>query len=383
MYFHYTSTAGNANITNNSLLNFFDTSTAGNAAITNNDFLQFRDTSTAGSAALVNNAGGTVDFSNSTGPNGDGRLSAGSIAGAGNYVLGANELTVGSNNLSTEVSGGIFGAGSLVKTGTGTLILSGASAYTGGTTISGGTLAVNGSILSSSGVTVNAGGTLGGTGTVGNTTIMSGGNLAAGNSIGTLSINGNLTFNAGGIYTVEVSPTAADRTNVTGAATLTGATVQAVALMPASFKAQTYTILNASGGLGGTEFAGLDVIGSFRPGARNPHLTYDANNVYLVLDRGEIILPSGTNGNQVKRRRRHQPSRARRRDAAGCLRRPAQSRRRAAQECADADLRRDGCWRPAIGLQRGKHVHGADDRPVQRRAKRCGRLDAGRIFVRR
>jgi uncharacterized protein with beta-barrel porin domain len=76
---------------------------------------------------------------------------------------------------------------------------------------------------------------------------MSGGNLAAGNSIGTLSINGDLTFNAGGIYTVEVSPSAADHTHVTGSATLTGATVQAVALMPASFKAQTYTILNANG----------------------------------------------------------------------------------------------------------------------------------------
>jgi autotransporter-associated beta strand protein len=300
LVFHYTSTADNANITNNSLLSFYDTSTAGNAAITNNDFLQFRDTSTAGIAALVNNAGGTVDFSNSTGPNGDGRLSAGSIAGAGSYLLGANELTVGSNNLSTEVSGVISGAGgSLVKVGTGILTLSGVNTFTGATTVDGGTLAVNGTILSSSGVTVNAGGTLGGIGTVGNTTIMSGGNLAAGNSIGTLSINGNLTFNAGGIYTVEVSPTAADRTNVTGAATLTGATVQAVALMPARFKAQTYTILNASGGFGGTQFAGLDVIGSFRPGARNPHLTYDANNVYLVLDAGEIILPSGASGNQA------------------------------------------------------------------------------------
>ncbi|MCK1512784.1 autotransporter domain-containing protein [Bradyrhizobium sp. 190] len=296
--FGNTGTAGNANVTNNNNLVFGGTSTAGNANITNNSLLSFFDTSTAGSAALVNNSGGTVDFSNSTGPNGDGRLSAGSIAGAGSYLLGANELTVGSNNLSTEVGGVISGSGSLVKIGTGILTLSGVNAYSGSTAVDGGTLAVNGSILSSSGVTVNAGGSLGGTGTVGNTTIMSGGNLAAGNSIGTLSINGNLTFNAGGIYTVEVSPSAADRTNVAGAATLTGATVQAVPLMPASFKAQTYTILNASGGLGGTEFAGLDVIGSFRPGARNPHLNYDANSVYLVLDPGEIILPSGTNGNQ-------------------------------------------------------------------------------------
>ena len=95
-----TSTAGNATITNNSLLQFYDTSTVGSATITNNFFLQFHNTSTAGSAtitnngflffyhnstagsaALVNNAGGLVDFSDSTGPNGDGKLSAGSIAG--------------------------------------------------------------------------------------------------------------------------------------------------------------------------------------------------------------------------------------------------------------------------------------------------------------
>ena len=50
-----------------------------------------------------------VDFSESTGPAGDNKLTAGSIAGAGSFVLGANELTVGGNNLSTEVSGVISG----------------------------------------------------------------------------------------------------------------------------------------------------------------------------------------------------------------------------------------------------------------------------------
>ncbi|CAN7484158.1 autotransporter domain-containing protein [Bosea sp. LjRoot237] len=140
LQFFDASTAGSATITNGGTLNFFNTSTAASATITNNSLLRFFNTSTAGDAALINNASGTVDFSNSTGPNGDGKLSAGSIAGAGSYVLGANELTVGSNNLSTEVSGAIFGSGSLVKTGIGTLTLTGANTYTGGTTINGGTL---------------------------------------------------------------------------------------------------------------------------------------------------------------------------------------------------------------------------------------------------
>ena len=66
-------------------------------------------------------------------------ITAGSIAGAGNFSLGANQLFVGANNLSTTVSGTISG-NSLAKVGTGTLTLSGANTYSGGTTISDGVL---------------------------------------------------------------------------------------------------------------------------------------------------------------------------------------------------------------------------------------------------
>lgn len=67
-----------------------------------------------------------------------------------------------------------------------------------------------------------------------------------------------------------------------------------------SFRGQTYTILNATGGLGGTQFSGLTFSGSsISPGARNPHLTYDANNVYLVLDPGTLQLSPGASGNQT------------------------------------------------------------------------------------
>ena len=66
---------------------------------------------TAGSAQLITNAGGVVDFSGSTGEAGDYQVSAGSIEGAGTYDLGSNQLTVGSEGLSTEVSGSINDGG--------------------------------------------------------------------------------------------------------------------------------------------------------------------------------------------------------------------------------------------------------------------------------
>lgn len=112
--------------------------------LVNNNTLNFTGTSTAGDAAIITSNGNTTDFSGSTGPLGDGKLSAGSIAGAGNYGLGGNELTVGGNRLSTTVIGTISGVGgSLVKTGAGTLTLSGGNTYDGGTTINGGRISIS------------------------------------------------------------------------------------------------------------------------------------------------------------------------------------------------------------------------------------------------
>ncbi|MBX9829103.1 MAG: autotransporter domain-containing protein [Xanthobacteraceae bacterium] len=220
----------------------------------------------------------------------------GSLAGAGIVTLGAATLTAGGGGTTTTFSGVIGGTGGFTKAGSGTFTLSGANTYNGATTVNAGILSVNGSIAFSSGVTVNSGATLGGTGQLPATVIASGGALAPGNSIGTITVNGNLTFAAGSTYTVEVSPTDADRTNVVGGtATLTGATVQAIAL-PGSFQSRTYTILNADGGLVGT-FGGLNVTGSFSP--MRAHLTYDLNNAYLVLEQGTLVLPQGASGNQT------------------------------------------------------------------------------------
>ena len=110
--------------------------------------VNFWGNSTGGSAQFITDAGGVVDFSRSLGPDRLGHITAGSIAGAGTYLLGGDQLTVGLNGLSTEVSGPIEDGGayggifaSLVKVGPGTLKLSHAgNTYSFGTFLEAGKL---------------------------------------------------------------------------------------------------------------------------------------------------------------------------------------------------------------------------------------------------
>jgi autotransporter-associated beta strand protein len=69
-------------------------------------------------------------------------ITIGSLAGNGVVSLAGYSLSIGSNNLSTTFSGVIQDSGRIVKLGTGTLTLSGASTYTGGTIVSVGILKV-------------------------------------------------------------------------------------------------------------------------------------------------------------------------------------------------------------------------------------------------
>jgi autotransporter-associated beta strand protein len=226
-------------INNQANLTFLNASTAGNATIITNSggLTDFIDRATGGNARFITNAGGAFDISALS----TGGMTAGSIEGAGTFDLGSKQLTTGLNNLSTTVSGVITGTGaSLVKIGTGILTLSGTNTYTGTTTVNAGALIVNGSIASSSLTTVNSRSALVGSGTVGSTVVNAGGFLVPGpvGAPGTMTVTGNLAFQSGAFYVVQVNPTNAATTNVSGTASLAG-TVGAIFFPGTTWSAAT------------------------------------------------------------------------------------------------------------------------------------------------
>ncbi len=187
---------------------------------------------------------------------------------------------------------GIGGSASLTTTA-GMTTVEGTNNYSGATTVNGGVLNVIGTINDP---TVNSGGVLTGIGTVGATQVNAGGIFAPG-TVGvpgaSMTIAGNLAFQSGALYVIYLSPTTSSFANVTGTASLAG-TVQAN-FAAGSYLTKQFTILTATGGFGGTTFAGLT--NTNLQAGFSASLSYSGTSVFLNLT-ATGLDSSGLNQNQ-------------------------------------------------------------------------------------
>ena len=153
------------------------------------------------SSAVSVASGATFDMNNNS-------ETVGSIAGAGNILMGTAQLIAGQDNSSTSFTGVASGTGpgSFVKKGTGTLSFGGANTYSGNTFIVGGALSF----------TVAQDGAFTGTLNVGETSGTDPATLAIGT--GGVTIGNSITVRSGSSGTMTIAAN-----NTTGTATFSGA----------------------------------------------------------------------------------------------------------------------------------------------------------------
>jgi autotransporter-associated beta strand protein len=246
----------------------------------------------------LNGAGITIKAADDAGAPHDITL-AGALSGAGTITkTGGGTLTLGGpnwtgvNNYNANVAvnegtlaidqstngtyaGVISGAGSLAKTGGGTFTMSSAQAYTGATTVSGGTLAINGA-QATSGVTVQSGAALAlaGNATVNALTLGSGpGDMQA------LRVNTGSGVNGLGVLTTD-------------ALIANGSTTIDVGSIGVSVG--TYAVLDYAGTIGGTGGGfGAFTLGSLPPRVVG-NLVDNAANTSIDLNVTGVDLPRWT-----------------------------------------------------------------------------------------
>ena len=238
----------------------------------------------------------TATSMNDTATYGWGLLNASkAVNGPGLFIqslaLGPN-VNVTFDTVASTFSNAISGDAGLVKAGTGTLTLSGASTYSGKNEIVAGTLNVTGSITSP--VQIDAGGNLSGSGGVVANSVVNNGRLS--NTGSGLTIGGNYTASTGAVLANDINATLA----VGGTATLGGSHL--VAMVPAgNADANAYVTAQASGVPQKVITAGTAVINTFSdvgfqsvgtpfPPLLSAHVTYAPKEVDLTIGRVATTL---------------------------------------------------------------------------------------------
>ncbi|MFG1428206.1 autotransporter domain-containing protein [Roseixanthobacter glucoisosaccharinicivorans] len=201
---------------------------------------------------------------------------------AGDIVVNPNAVLLFARSDSYNVANSITSAvgSSLGFTGGGTYTYSGGGSINGQVLVQGATLRLTGSeFATASSMNLSLGGTLSGNGTVSSLVVGDGGIVAPGNSPGTIAAS-SVSFGNGSLYRVDVTPAGAhDLITATGAVTINGGAAVQVVAQPGRYAVNSsYAIITTTGTLTGT-FGSVTSDYAFL----TPSLSYDAQNVYLLL----------------------------------------------------------------------------------------------------
>ena len=222
---------------------------------------------------------------------GDGGTS-GSVAGD---IVNNNNFLVFNRSDDVIYAGVLSGTGATSFIGSGMTTLTGdSSGLTGQVFVTDGNLRIaSGASLGATLLTVSTDGTLSGFGSVAGNVSVEGRLAPGGDTIGTFTVTGDVAFQTGSTYAIRIagtnpdpSPAATiDSLMVGGAADLTGSTVEIAAIDPRTSYVDGHTyatpILSATGGLGGTEFAGVGMTSD--SAFITPTLSYVGNDVFLTI----------------------------------------------------------------------------------------------------
>ena len=222
----------------------------------------------SGAGSITQQGTGSVTLTGANSYTGTSLISAGSTLVLAGGTLGSSQVFIdGTLQLaqptSFTLSNPIYGAGTLLQSGPGTVTIDTAQNFNGLTHVAAGTLVVgsvagNGASIGGS-VTVDAGATLAGYGALGvlipdppvltnSGTVIPGG--ASGNAPGVLYQSGDYVQTSVGKLLIAVTPTTASQLQVGGASSLAGTI--AFAYAPGTYTPKIYTVLSSAGPITGT-----------------------------------------------------------------------------------------------------------------------------------
>jgi fibronectin-binding autotransporter adhesin len=181
------------------------------------------------------------------------QLGGGTLASSANWTSvlamtltgtnGSTTFDTGSN--SNVLTGAITGLGGLVKTGSGTLALTGNDGYEGGTVVNQGVLLVRGTVGAGLSSVIVDGGTLNSDGTINDDVVInSGGTLAVGSGIARLQVINGVTLSGTTLLDLNKSGTLTND-QVTAASISLGGTLSVTATGSALAPGDTFKLFNA------------------------------------------------------------------------------------------------------------------------------------------